>query len=192
MKFNDFFCLIIFIFVNTAVFAQIENDSVIYWSKKRKLKWCDFQTKLTDSAFKSKNIAVTSSIINYISYLEEGMPNYRVLVYFKKFESWTKDTNSLYILNHEQMHFNITEIYARKGRKAIRELRTTDNENIDDYKKIIHQILEELDKTQDKYDNETQHSINNTKQQVWDNKIIQQLEDLKDYEVDYVELTQED
>jgi hypothetical protein len=191
MKYN-FFLLSIFIFINSINLAQIENDSIIYWSKNRKLKWHDFQAKLVDSAFITNDIAVTSSIINWFGYLDNGKPNYKVLVYFKKLKSWTKDTNSIYILTHEQMHFNLSEIYARKIRQAIKTLRKTNNANFNDYEKTINQIIKEFQISEENYDHETNHSRNKTKQLKWENNIKIQLKSLEDYELDYEVLLKND
>jgi hypothetical protein len=46
---------------------------------------------------------------------------------------------------------------------------------------MYRQIVEELRDAQEKYDKQTEHSMNMVQQKVWDEKIIIQLRELDDY-----------
>lgn len=100
-------------------------------------------------------------------------------IYFKAIASFYPDKSfianrSEKILQHEQLHFDITELYARK-------INATLNKNIYDitnYKnahKIYSNFIDQWNKEQDRYDAETDHSRNLIKQQEWEIKIKEQL-----------------
>jgi len=84
-------------------------------------------------------------------------------------------TKSDLALKHEQLHFDITELYARKITSAIKSLQGCKYE---EYKKafMIYDSLCILwNKEQDRYDLETNHSLNGEKQCEWESKINKQL-----------------
>lgn len=169
--------------------VKVENDSIIIWNKDRKIIWDDFLSENKDNLHKYKNeehadagIAVSIQIypkeINCwdIDYLE-------VVAQMNKTKSWTKSKMDV-VLNHEQVHFDIVELYARKIRKSIpkfiEESEECDLQGIAD---IYYRLIEEHWQTQFLYDEETRHSINFEKQQEWDKKIADSLEAYKDYEL---------
>ena len=86
-----------------------------------------------------------------------------------------------YILSHEQGHFDIAEIFARKLNKKMSEYRFDKKTYQKDLNKIYHDILDEKEKMQNDYDKETNHSINKEKQAEWLKKIAKMLEEYKDY-----------
>jgi len=153
---------------------------VIYWHE-RKLEWKDFEYKPKEL---SKPSAITSSGIEFNRNSNDIKSlNLIVIACFNKKESWRKEKEiNVETLNHEQKHFDITEIFARKLRKSIKD---TVFENIVVAQKainIIHKnIMKEWDIYQDKYDAETKHSIDKEKQLEWDKKIEDELIELKNF-----------
>jgi hypothetical protein len=102
--------------------------------------------------------------------------------------SWVKpDRKTAYNLEHEQTHFNINEIFARKARDQTRqfigqsETAESDNEQAAvDYavtileNRIQNQIMQaqnEANAMQDRYDSETGHGINTGSQSQWNQTI---------------------
>ena len=86
-----------------------------------------------------------------------------------------------YILSHEQGHFDLAEVYARKLYKKVQEYRFHQKNYRKDLQKIYKEILDEKEEMQSKYDRETNHSINKEKQVEWLKKIEKMLEEYKDY-----------
>lgn len=86
--------------------------------------------------------------------------------------SWAKpfvrDTTDVYELNHEQYHFNITEIHARKMNTFI--LANPGKDELG-YKYKLSAIQQALDSMQGEYDLETKHSINRDLQRWWEYRI---------------------
>jgi len=83
-------------------------------------------------------------------------------------------------LNHERLHFDITELFARKFRQRIEaNMFTLD---INNQMEAIHNAINtELETMQNTYDAETSNSQNIEKQKEWQTKIILQLNKLAYY-----------
>jgi hypothetical protein len=159
------------------------SDSIKYWHKENKVNWVDFKGKPPDSS--GYRVALSFVQINTQGYWEQNMPNYKVYTVFKKYKSWSKDT-SLSTLSHEQLHFDIGELFARKMRKAMLKLRAEKNKSINDYLKTLSNYHKECIQTNDLYDTETAHGVYKSKQEEWNKKIAKELCELKKYEVDYI------
>ncbi|MDB5226822.1 MAG: hypothetical protein JWN78_1015 [Bacteroidota bacterium] len=148
------------------------------WSPNRKLTWSDFQGKYIPN---TSEAALTASSVEY-SFSSRGSEfSWNVTAkYFPKLSWSRKSDQSSYILQHEQLHFDITELYARIFRKQL----TENIKSVKDLSKIKgmgKQILSEWDKEEDQYDRESEHSINEIKQKEWILNIHQRLDKLKDF-----------
>ena len=105
---------------------------------------------------------------------------YKVKAVFNRYKSWTLDTTK-YILAHEQLHFDIGELYARKLRKAIKVL-SKKYEMADKYvQSVIDKLLAERTLRDDNYDHDTIHGLIKESQHEWAKKIYGELEQLKEY-----------
>lgn len=85
-------------------------------------------------------------------------------------QSWTKDsvlTNEA-TLRHEQFHFNITELHARKLNDIIKE---NPGKSEHYYKRKLAGLNFDLWEMQKKYDNETDHSLAMEQQDRWEYRI---------------------
>ena len=169
------------IFLNLNCLAQ-DSDSIIYWNTSVKLCWQDFKGRVPDST----EYDVAKSYIEIFTKGERsfGLPNYRIYPTFNRYKSWSKDT-TIFILSHEQGHFDIGELYARKMRRSILGLREKGVESIDEYLKILYLYNDECIKFNDQYDTETAHGVYKSKQIEWSKKIAKELCELKKFEVDY-------
>ncbi len=166
------------------------KDSIIYWNKQTKLTWKDFhgirpEHELTD--YGTEAMAASAVEISYPAMILGKSISFKVYCRFVKDKSWTKDTISKKLLAHEQLHFDIGELYARKIRQKIYLLEGQGVKNYDTYKQDIDKLLEERDSTDIKYDKETLHGAIDFAQQEWNEKIAKELEKLKEYAVDYEE-----
>ena len=99
-----------------------------------------------------------------------------ISTHFYPEESWYQPAlvNGV-ILSHEQLHFDISELFARKMRKIVAETNFTSNVKAE-IKKIYRDILKELSAFQKKYDFETNFSRNIEKQLEWNRKISEALD----------------
>ena len=96
--------------------------------------------------------------------------------------SWVKeDDKNDFLLHHEQVHFDIYEVNARKLRRELqtKKLTTVNAESV--VNRLIEKYSELNIKVQERYDSETEHSIKTEKQEKWNAAIAEELEELSDY-----------
>jgi len=162
---------LVVLFLNLGLINSQEPEAIL-WSPDRKLVWDDFKGKPFKTAWAA---AITASGISYSfsSVQENGQLVLDITInsYFYPEESWyqPKLCDSL-ILSHEQLHFDIAELYARKMRKQVAETTFTKNVKAE-VKAIYKDILRELGNFQKKYDFETNFSRNVEKQLEWNKSI---------------------
>ena len=105
----------IFSFFIDDVFSTTQSN-LLEWSVDRKLTWKDFRAQPDKN---STNAALTSSSINIeFGYNNSGL-KYKIKCRFDQNLSWGRIKND-YILAHEQGHFDIAEIHARKLHKLLK------------------------------------------------------------------------
>lgn len=85
-------------------------------------------------------------------------------------------------MNHEQLHFDIAELYARKMRKEIQKLKLIKGTIAQfDYRRIHKKIFKEYLEYQKKYDTETDFSRTLSKQKNWEISVAKQLQGLEKF-----------
>ncbi|MCR9228060.1 MAG: DUF922 domain-containing protein [Flavobacteriaceae bacterium] len=153
-----------------------EIEQGVPWSKDVRLTWKDYKgtAPVADEA-----AATTASGISYtysanLLHYEVHL-DFEVNAYFYPSESWYRpklcNENTL---AHEQLHFDITEIFARKMRDKLRRTSFSDDVKAE-VRKIYNDILKELQGYQERYDWETNFSRNREKQLEWNLKIAEAL-----------------
>lgn len=166
------------------------EDSCRYicYHKKVKLSWNDFQGQV-DSSLSTYSLANAVSKISILvkkTYSGDTL-KFNVLNRFDKSVSWVlepKDTSSQ-LLRHEQLHFDISELYARKIRKILSQIDQDDIDNFD-FRGEVSKILSERDERDAKYDYETNHGVLLDEQKRWNEKIMKELAELEAYSDDTV------
>lgn len=164
---------------------ELPNDSILSWNNTIKLKWADFEGELNPNVFA---YAVTSYKIDIIPEnvkvdKNDNIQNYEqltVVASFYKKQSWTVSSN-IELLKHEQLHFDIAELFARKIRKRYSELKSTKQKAYSTYWKEYSLLWKECREMQKQYDSETNHGANNEKNLNWNVKIAASLEALENF-----------
>ncbi len=155
------------------------NDNVIVWSKTRKLTWNDFQGKITnDKTYEVINVykeseedAARSRVAIALYYQCEGSKaNHTVRAEFEKNNSWYYANHKTEaVLSHEQLHFDIAELYARKLRAKLAAMKNPcDKPSVGTVYQANENAFVEFTK---QYDIETSHGVNKQKQSEWQAKI---------------------
>ncbi|MFI5132960.1 MAG: DUF922 domain-containing protein [Chitinophagales bacterium] len=157
--------------------AQDAKEELLDWNNGKKLVWTDYKGKVDPS---SDAAASTATYLGIDYNISNGAVTYKITCRFSKDKSWGR-YQSDYILSHEQGHFDITEIFARKLNKVMSDYKFNRSTYEHDLQKIYQDILDEKEKMQDQYDNETDYSRNKEKQAEWLKKIEKMLEELKDF-----------
>jgi hypothetical protein len=135
----------------------------------RVLSWSDFKGHPNTA-----NAALTKSVINVVTSENDGRFTYTVECWFVPEESFTRVKNA-YVLAHEQLHFDITELYKRKLQLLISAYNGCDSEGDRVFQSNADQLLKEWQATQDQYDNETLHSKDTIAQARWEREIKSKL-----------------
>lgn len=153
------------------------------WRADLQLKWEDFRAPIDPAS------PFNANTYNHITYNyawdADGTITINVTCEFDSEKSWKKPgglTDAL--LRHEQLHFNIGEIFARKMRKAFAEYAQShkaSKETATDVQKIFDNLSADYFKYQDAYDKATDHSKNKPQQAEWDKKIASELKELAAY-----------
>src|SRR5688500_17461053 len=97
--------------------ADAERD-LLSWNEFYSLQWHDFMGEPDENRMGDAGTAVQ---IKAKPFLVKRRIKYDVTAFFNRRKSWARD-QSPSLLAHEQLHFDIAELYARKIRKKIKEL----------------------------------------------------------------------
>ncbi len=148
-----------------------ETDKIIPWSATRKLAWDDFKS---EPKSEGDAVASTSTSLGLSYQVRDGKLTYRITCDFSKEKSWGS-LKTDYILAHEQAHFDITEIHARKLYQALYNYEINPSTVKGDVATIYNQIVKEKEEMQRSYDGQTDHSRKKRLQVEWLEKIDQML-----------------
>jgi hypothetical protein len=158
--------------------TTIEPDAGhIVWDEFRPLSWEDFRGTVNHASHAD---AATAISISARPYMHKKRIFYVVDARFIPDQSWCR-ARSESLLRHEQLHFDIAELYARKARKKISEYRQMGVRDIAEYNAAISKILEESNRIDVKYDFETLHGSLPGRQSSWEKQIALELEILRPF-----------
>ena len=181
--------IILFLIIPTSlIFGQnISKDSIIEWKKDNNLSWSEFLGKPNDNiiadALTSYKIEVLPSDVvldendNILNY-----QNLTVKANFYKYHSWyIENTNQL--LEHEQLHFDIAELFARKMRMEFEKLKNDNESNFNIYVDCYNRLWKDCREMQGDYDFDTNHGRENEINLKWIDKINNELSKLNEFEL---------
>lgn len=155
-----------------------QDADTVYYQRNRPLTWDDFRAKLpSGSRF---NAAVFPSIgYDLHRELKNGTiyVNMALKVYVAKSASWaSSEIKSSYNLNHEQRHFDLVKLIAERFKKKL----LSEKLEPDNYEGIINfeyiEFYREMNRLQERYDDETNHGQDRTMQTEWNKRIDSELE----------------
>ncbi|MFK8105033.1 MAG: DUF922 domain-containing protein [Saprospiraceae bacterium] len=168
--------------------ADISRENKIFWNVDQKLKWSDFQAR---PQAKGHLDAYSTLGMSYaVIHNTETVLEMAVYGYFEKDKSWVKSNEKTdHLLNHEQSHFDLSELYRRILKKRFAAFKDFTYANVNtEMKRIFDEVFEEYDQVQQRYDRETNHSIVKLKQTQWDEFIKTQIADHQEFAGDFVTL----
>ncbi len=157
--------------------AKAQDKDFIEWSPYTRLGWSDYLAKPSST---SGAAAITSTAIGVEYHVNDNTLSYSITCRFSKTRSWGRNKTD-YILQHEQGHFDITEIYARKLAQELKEYKFNPRKYQDDLNKIYKMVMDEKEDFQNKYDKETDYSRDHEKQAEWLGKIQDELNQTEDF-----------
>lgn len=163
------------------VFAQ-NTTNHLQWSATRKLTVEDF-------LIKTKSLETTSSFaqfsfdfqVNGFDFMTKNF-NKKVKNYIIKSASWIDTTvNVSQVLVYQQTLFDLSEIYARKLRKALRENRKKIANGTQIVKELNDTIMTSFAERRVSYDRETNFGADWIRQKEWEVQIQKELLELNDF-----------
>ena len=158
-------------FILPLLALSLSDDDYIKWEENRRLTWDDFKAaplKLGNTA------AMTTTHLGFSYNVTNGIVTYKIDCRFEKTKSWGLVKND-WILKHEQGHFDIAEIFARKLNKSVNEYQFNRSSFQKDLDIIYKSVVDEKEKFQQQYDDETDYSRNKPQQEEWLKKIESEL-----------------
>lgn len=152
----------------------------LIWSAARPLTWPDFQGIPEPES--GVDALSSCGLICDPALHRDGSLRFTVEAYFSHPDSWVDGPDaSALLLQHEQGHFNIGEIYARKLRRKLSNTRFT-REGLDRQIQAVYQeVFDEYAKAQQTYDEVTAHSTNPAAQAEWDRWMNKELSRFEAY-----------
>jgi hypothetical protein len=161
-----------------------QSLEAIPWTADRPLRWTDFRGRPDDDLDVA---AVTSYALSWESNCTPDGFTFRVTSVFLPDQSWVqpdvldRESSSQVTLAHEQAHFDLSEIQARKMRRAlsrmVRPCRLTEEE----LTAALRPIVVEDATRQARYDRETSHGLDRPQQVRWEAEVGRELESLERY-----------
>lgn len=166
-------------------FLLVQKDEpVLSWNESYKLSWSDFKAQ---PDYNVSAVAITASGITFGFSVTQTDTNQvisfdaDVNAHFYPEKSWFKDELAdNHLLSHEQLHFDITELYARKFREQITKLKDLSTVK-QDLRNINDRINRALARMQNTYDNESDYSRNEEVQAKWQVYIHSELQKVAKY-----------
>jgi len=169
------FLVLIFLFFIGLTKAQDK----IFWNESRRLVWEDFQSKTQPNT--SKAAATTFCGISYL--LNSPTKKFtsrevKIESFFVPSKSWAhSDHKTDLVLMHEQSHFDIAELFARRFRKVISD-KTMDAKTLQKFYTDIYDYYKDY---QQDYETVTNHGRIRDKQYEYTQRINQEIEKLSDF-----------
>lgn len=153
------------------------DDEYIPWLTDYRLTWDDF---LCEPKRNTDAVASTSTALGIAYQIKSGKLTYQITCKFSKHKSWGL-VKTPYILAHEQGHFDITEIFARKLYQALNDYQLNRPTFQADINTIYETVIKAKEAFQAAYDRETDHSRNKPKQTEWLERIDILLQDTEPF-----------
>jgi hypothetical protein len=144
------------------------------------LTWDDF---LGNPDHTSSFKALTSAEILFSSLTYNDSAKLVITSRFLKKSSWTKLRTSQALLRHEQLHFDIAELVARRLRRACSIQRPRSYREAEQVFELLYREYTgaEWQQLNSSYDMETKHGTIEAKQRQWEARIARELLLLENY-----------
>lgn len=152
----------------------------IRWSASRPLKVSDFKGRPRPA---QTHAALTSANINTGAICRGDVFMGTAQASFDPTASWVRDPAAMTpaLLRHEQLHFDIAEVYARRLRQQLAALRLSCSRLGDRFDHVSQAAYAAWQKAEDDYDLDTRHGLEHARQAQWEAQVRQQLLDLAEY-----------
>jgi hypothetical protein len=172
--------VLLFYFLLYSIFAHCQSNEILAWTEDYKLTWDDFKGAPGSNKYEAASALVMSYAVCKRS-IWNGKVSLKVDCAFDKNASWVSVQKTDLLLRHEQLHFDIAELFARRLRKefAINKLNV---DNVDfKAKSLSDKVFMEYKNFSSFYDIDTAHGTIVEKQSAWEQKIKKELKALENF-----------
>jgi hypothetical protein len=163
-------------------FYKVDNpkecETEFCWSPERKLVWEDFRGPVQNSMGHDVAAATFCGIGFETNTISANNPDLKITVYntFYPTRSFVKPgLEKASILAHEQTHFDICELYTRKLRARMSNIKVSVETMKTTLRSIYQEVQQEYVQRQEAYEHETEHGIIADEQARWENMINKEL-----------------
>ena len=153
-------------------------DHAFAWSARRPLAWSDFQASPPSEGAEA---AKTSYTLYSVWQCRGEVFTFRVLAGFRPRQSWVKpivlkdSTQRRTILGHEQTHFDLAEVHARRMRRAFEELTHACAQTDKEIQALLQRLTQDEKSEQRRYDAETNHGLIADQQAAWSRSVARRI-----------------
>ena len=158
--------------------GDLAADQAFAWSARRRLAWDDFQ----GSPPAQGSEAAKTSYTLYSGWNCRGdVFEVRVIAGFRPRDSWVKAivvTDSAQrrsVLRHEQTHFDLAEVHARRMWRVFRDLSRPCAKADEELNALARRLAQEEKAEQRRYDAETNHGLLTDQQAAWSRDVAGRL-----------------
>ena len=168
--------------------TRVRDAGAFPWSSKRPLAWTDFKGQPPrESPAAAETAYILLHGVQCAGSAAGSAFEYRVVAAFRPDHSWVRPeilkrpADSARALRHEQTHFDITEVHARRLRRYYAELMAPCRIASGDLAAAAGRIGRDEKAAQAQYDAETDNGRTAAQQTHWDRDIAAQLTALAKY-----------
>ncbi len=156
--------------------SQAERHS-FSWSAANPLRWTNFQGPIPETADSSIAAQTVCGIFISTNSVTENEPvTVTVTNGFDTLRSWCRRGHiSPAVLQHEQGHWDICEIYTRQLRSRFASKQILGSSLNSEVPRIYQEVLAEYHARQQAYEKETAHGLDTMAQQRWNKQIAAEL-----------------
>ena len=147
------------------------------WSASRPLTVADFKGRPRPN---EAHAALTSANINTGARCSGDVFAGTAQASFSPGLSWVRDPARMTpaLLRHEQLHFDIAEVYARRLRQQLAALRLPCSQLGTTFDRVSQAAYAAWEQAEDAYDRDTNHGLQPERQAQWEAQVKQQLREL--------------
>ncbi|HTR20698.1 MAG TPA: DUF922 domain-containing protein [Gemmatimonadales bacterium] len=167
---------------------DMRPDAAIPWSPGRLLAWNDFAG--TPPQPDTREAARTTTVLYYAWRCRGAATSsfeFAAIAGFVPRDSWVRpgipaDTaNAARVLRHEQTHFDLAEVYARRMRQRLETVSHPCARTNAELESVAGQLVRDEADAQRRYDAETDHSLVVARQAEWEQQVANDLASLSRY-----------
>lgn len=168
--------LLVIVLFFSLTFSYSE-DEYIEWNPFYQLQWDDFRGEPAPGARGDAGAVVK---IQAQPYRIKDEVFYDVKALFNRDKSWVRDGSDI-LLKHERLHFDLAELYARKIRQRIEQLKHDHVKDISVFNAAIRELLDESNEVDIRYDVETLHGAMSRQQKKWNLSVCDELKAMEHF-----------